>query len=136
AYRGHRTSAVLAMLDSDSPAGFLHTAATMQYLTWRDDREIHDLLEARRQYSRQRDELTAEIAVAEQQLAEIAKRKLELEKALGHPSPAGGFSGGSPSATPAPRNPNGTWPRESCSQKDPTSTGCLTPRTLHALQEA
>jgi hypothetical protein len=40
------------------------------------------------------------------------------------------------SARSAPRAPDGTWPRESCSVDDPTSGGCLTPRTLHALQQA
>ncbi|RZU46669.1 hypothetical protein EV385_6746 [Krasilnikovia cinnamomea] len=41
-------------------------------------------------------------------------------------------------AEPAPRNPDGTWPEESCSiVPDPTTgAGCLTPRTLHLVQQA
>jgi hypothetical protein len=42
-----------------------------------------------------------------------------------------------PVAKPAPRNANGSWPAETCSEDDPTpASGCVTPRTLHALKEA
>jgi hypothetical protein len=42
------------------------------------------------------------------------------------------------SAEPAPRDPDGSWPEESCSiHPDPTTgTGCITPRTLHLVQQA
>jgi hypothetical protein len=42
------------------------------------------------------------------------------------------------SAEPAPRNPDGSWPEETCSiRPDPTTgTGCITPRTLHLVQQA
>ncbi|WP_275407969.1 hypothetical protein [Actinoplanes regularis] len=42
------------------------------------------------------------------------------------------------SAEPAPRNPDGSWPEETCSiVPDPTTgTGCLTPRTFHFVQQA
>ncbi|UQU66792.1 hypothetical protein COUCH_11210 [Couchioplanes caeruleus] len=42
------------------------------------------------------------------------------------------------SAEPAPRNPDGSWPEETCSIiPDPTTgTGCLTPRTLHLIRQA
>ncbi|MFI1995288.1 hypothetical protein [Actinoplanes sp. NPDC020271] len=41
-------------------------------------------------------------------------------------------------ADPAPRNPDGSWPEETCSiVPDPTTgTGCITPRTLHLVQQA
>ncbi|MDG4764988.1 hypothetical protein O7632_12890 [Solwaraspora sp. WMMD406] len=52
-------------------------------------------------------------------------------------SSSGSSSGSSSaSATPAPRNANGSWPSESCSINDPTTSGCITPRTLHALNQA
>ncbi|MFJ2087502.1 hypothetical protein ACIOBK_33595 [Micromonospora chokoriensis] len=42
------------------------------------------------------------------------------------------------SADAAPRNPDGTWPREGCTVRpDPTTNrGCLTPRTAHLVAEA
>ena len=94
------------------------------------------MLTARRQYAQQRDALNAEIAVQQQQVAELAKRKADAEKALGNSSPTGGFTGGPASASPAPRNPDGSWPPEKCSVKDPTTSGCVTPRMLHAYNEA
>ncbi|GAA0479922.1 hypothetical protein Aca07nite_87610 [Actinoplanes capillaceus] len=40
-------------------------------------------------------------------------------------------------ASPAPRNPDGSWPEEACSVvPDPTTgRGCLTPRTLNLVQQ-
>ena len=47
-----------------------------------------------------------------------------------------GGSGGA-TATPTKRNSDGSYPTESCSVNDPTpATGCITPRTLHALNQA
>ncbi len=42
------------------------------------------------------------------------------------------------SAEPAPRNPDGSWPQETCSiRPDPTTgSGCITPRLLHLIQQA
>ncbi|MFB9319342.1 coiled-coil domain-containing protein [Cryptosporangium minutisporangium] len=38
-------------------------------------------------------------------------------------------------AAAAPRRSDGTWASQGCSQDDPTSGGCLTGRTLHALRQ-
>ncbi|WP_328468854.1 hypothetical protein OHA21_00215 [Actinoplanes sp. NBC_00393] len=48
------------------------------------------------------------------------------------------WDGASAIAVPAPRNPDGSWPHENCSiVPDPTTgAGCLTPRTLHLVQQA
>ncbi|WJK43954.1 hypothetical protein O7608_14355 [Solwaraspora sp. WMMA2056] len=51
-------------------------------------------------------------------------------------SGSSGSGSASASATPAPRNANGSWPSESCNVDDPTTSGCITPRTLHALNQA
>jgi hypothetical protein len=137
AYRGSRANVTLVLLSTDSPNAFLHSAATVQYLAWRDDREIHDLLAARRDYRRQRADLDNEIAIAEQQLAEMAKRKADLERALGNPASAPGVGPtGRATAKPAPRSANGAWSPEGCIIKDPTSSGCVTPRMLNAYQQA
>ncbi len=42
------------------------------------------------------------------------------------------------SAVPAPRNPDGSWPEDTCSiRPDPTTgSGCITPRLLHLIQQA
>ena len=81
-----------------------------------------------------------EIAEQQKQVVALTKKKKEAELALGSVG-GGGASGGfvsanSALAAPAPRNSDGSWPSESCTIDDPTSGGCLTPRTLHAYQEA
>jgi hypothetical protein len=43
---------------------------------------------------------------------------------------------GTPAARKAPRNADGSLPAESCTVDDPTTSGCITPRTLNALQQA
>ena len=50
---------------------------------------------------------------------------------------AGGFiSANSPLAKAAPRNSDGSWPKESCTINDPTTSGCITPRLLNAYQQS
>ncbi|MCW2643829.1 MAG: hypothetical protein JWP76_6135 [Dactylosporangium sp.] len=138
AYRGNRLNLSMVLLDGGSPAAMLHDAATVDYLAQRDDREIRSLAKAKKDYAEQRAALDNEVKLQEQQLAEMEKRKQDAERALGNPgsvAPVGGAAQKA-SASPAPRNADGSWPAESCAQKDPTTSGCLTARTLHALQEA
>ncbi|WJK37742.1 hypothetical protein [Solwaraspora sp. WMMA2065] len=88
---------------------------------------------------------------AEEQAEEQARQQAaeEAEQAAASGSSGSGSSGSgssgtgssgsgssSASATPAPRNANGSWPAESCNVDDPTTSGCITPRTLHALNQA
>jgi hypothetical protein len=137
AYRGSRLNVSMVLLGGASGAGMLHDAVTVEYLAQRDDREIRDLVKARADYTQQKAALDTEVKVQEQQLAEMEKRKAEAERALGSPkavSPSG--AGQKANANPAPRNSDGSWPPEGCSQQDPTTSGCLTPRTLNALQQA
>src|SRR5690625_2978557 len=87
----------------------------------------------------QRAEIEAEIAVQEDEVRKLDRAVLLAEDALY--AVGGGASGSfepydAPLAEPAPRNSDGSWPGESCSESDPTTSGCLTPRTLHALNEA
>ena len=74
----------------------------------------------------------------QQQVTEMAKRKEQAQKALraaGGGQVTGGVVGtDSIVAEAAPRNADGSWPDETCSVTDPTTGGCITPRTLHALQ--
>ncbi|MFY1637154.1 coiled-coil domain-containing protein [Solwaraspora sp. WMMB335] len=91
-------------------------------------------------------ERALEVAIAAEEKAE-AEAQAEAERAAAASSGGSSTSGSSDSgssssgsssaaATPAPRNANGSWPAESCSVDDPTTSGCITPRTLHALNQA
>jgi hypothetical protein len=138
AYKGGRLTAVVALFDSGSPDDLLERATTLQIQLSHDDRTLRELTETRARYAEQLAAIDTEVRTQQIQLAAMDKKKKDIEKLLAGAgsTPTSGPTGGGGSATPAPRNSDGSWPKESCSVRDPTTSGCLTPRTLHALQEA
>jgi phage shock protein A len=145
AYRMGRLGPVSALLNSDSPDGFLDRAATLDAVAANENRQVRGLLDTREQERRAKAAIETEIRQQQRQMAVMAARKQQAERALAEAgggdsttgaSGGGPSGGGSASADPAPRNPDGSWPPESCSVDDPTTSGCITPRTLHALNEA
>jgi phage shock protein A len=139
AYKGGRLGSLTILLDAASAGDFLDRATSLQTQIHRDNAALQRLHALQARYDEQRGAIDTEITTQQAQLAVMDKRRTDAQAALaaaGGGGAATGPSGGTPSATPAPRNPDGTWPKESCSVADPTTSGCLTPRTLHALQEA
>jgi peptidoglycan DL-endopeptidase CwlO len=140
AYRSGRLSAFTTLLNSASPDEFLKRAETMDMLAMRDDQLLREYAAAKADATRQKLLVDNEIKVQLKQLSDMDKRKKQAEQAL--VAAGGGGSTGSlvsinsPAAAPAPRNSDGSWPSESCSVNDPTTSGCITPRMLHAYQEA
>ena len=116
----------------------LQGAAIADYLVWRDDEQLRLYREARDESQHQKELLAAEIAIQQKQLGELDKQKRAAEKALASVGGmvTAGYSGPVPAAQPAPRNADGSWPKQSCSINDPTTGGCLTPRMFHTLNEA
>ncbi|MEV7227428.1 hypothetical protein AB0M79_10465 [Polymorphospora sp. NPDC051019] len=138
-YRRGRLSAVMIMVNSASPEAFLQRAAGLEAIARHENRQLVALTQAREQADRAKAAMDNEVKEQEKQLAIMAKKKKDAERALA--AVGGGASGGyvnanSPAAKPAPRNSNGSWPKESCTVDDPTTSGCITPRTLHAMNEA
>ena len=141
AYRSGGLRTASALLDSASPDELLDKATMMNALAVHNGRLLHQLSELRDQVTTTRAAIDAEVAAQQQQLDAMAKRKQEAEAALNSAGSAPVSSGvprtTSSTAAPAPRSADGTFPSESCSIDDPTTgTGCLTPRTLNALQQA
>ncbi|WBB79787.1 hypothetical protein O7606_27290 [Micromonospora sp. WMMD882] len=153
AYRSGRLGPVSALLQSDSPENFLDRAAALDAVAANEDRELRGLLATRDQANQAKTALAKEIAEQRKQVEVMAKRKQQAERALtvaaaqnnaapkasggGNSGGNGSSSSGAATAKPAPRNSDGSWPRESCSVNDPTpADGCVTPRTLHALNQA
>jgi hypothetical protein len=145
AYRnGGSLGNVSALLsNSGSPDALVDRATTLNLIALRSDRRLHELATLRSDLQSHKAAIDAEVANQERQLGEMAKKKQDAERALasnggGQPTTGPPSSGGSATATaaPAPRGSNGSWPSESCSIKDPTTSGCITPRLLHALQQA
>lgn len=138
-YKGSRFDLMAPLLlENGSPEAVLRGASLAQYLVQRDDAQLRALNDAKTEAHRQRELLNAEILTQETQLAALDKQKRAAEKALAAVggTVTAGFTGSVPAAQPAKRNADGSWPTETCSVNDPTTTGCITPRTYHALQEA
>ncbi|MGY0005696.1 coiled-coil domain-containing protein [Micromonospora sp. I033] len=138
-YRLGRLTPVSMLLGSSDPDAFLQRAAELDMMAQRDSSRLHDLTEAKTQAAEAKVAIDTEVREQQKQLAVLAKKKRDAEVALAKVSSGAGsgFSGGSASAKPAPRNSDGSWPSESCSVNDPTpADGCITPRTLHMLEQA
>ncbi|MFI6782036.1 coiled-coil domain-containing protein [Micromonospora sp. NPDC050276] len=146
AYRTGRLGTMSALLNSNTPEGFMDRAAALDAVAANEDRVLRDLLSSKDQANRTRAALDGEINEQRKQVAVMAKRKEQAERALTvatAPKPQTTTDSGSnrgtsaANATAAPRNSDGSWPSESCSVNDPTpANGCITPRTLHALNQA
>jgi peptidoglycan DL-endopeptidase CwlO len=139
AYKGGRLSSLSVLLDAGSAEDFLDRATRLQVQIQRDTDALRRLRALQALHDQQRTAIGTEITQQQAQLAVMDKRRKDAQAALnaaGGGAATSGPSGGTATAAPSPRNPDGTWPKESCSVRDPTTSGCLTPRTLHALEEA
>ena len=137
-YRAGPTSTLLTVFDSVSPDEFVERALSLHQLAEYDGRQLKEMRELKASAATERTQLDQQIALAKTEAAELARRKLQIQQAVEvtKGGPTSGVVIPAPSAEPAPRNPDGSFPNEKCSEKDPTTSGCLTPRTLHALQQA
>jgi hypothetical protein len=137
-FRSGRVGDLATILNSVSPDDFVQRALVLHQLAAYDSRQLRELRDLKATAARQQTALSQEINAAKLQQNELAKQKSQiqqtLDKAGGGPITAIDIP--SATAVPAPRNADGGFSDESCSQKDPTTSGCLTPRTLHAYQEA
>lgn len=139
-YQIGKLSPATVLLNSANPDTFLDRMAALEELNLFNDRKLDALNRAREEVAAAKMAIDAEVKRQKEQMTIMARQKEEAEKALalvgGRTLTAGGLvSATSPVARPAPRGPNGSWPAESCSEDDPTTSGCLTPRTLHAYKE-
>ncbi|MEV0153105.1 hypothetical protein AB0H57_05105 [Micromonospora sp. NPDC050686] len=139
-YRTGRVGAMAVLLDSSSPTSFVKRAAVLDEINMVNERKLAEVTEAKRKAEAAKLALDAEVREQQRQTAIIAKRKAEAEKSLELVG-GKGFTGGlvsatSPVARVGPgRTSDGEWRRESCSESDPTTSGCVTPRTLHMYKE-
>jgi hypothetical protein len=140
-YRAGRLGPVSALLQAGSTGGFLDRAQSLEIVAAREQAVLRDLQDTRD--GQQKAKLAIDAAIRDQrkQVNLMAKRKQQAENALkaanaGQDDPQPSDGGNSDTATAAPRNSDGSLPSQGCSANDPTTGGCLTPRTLHALQQA
>jgi hypothetical protein len=139
-YRLGRTSTATLLLNSTSPDSFLERIQQIDMLAQLDGQILAQYQQDLARAKAAKIAVDREIVEQQKQVAALTKKKKEAELALGSVG-GGGAAGGfinvnSPLAKPAPRNSDGSWPKESCTVDDPTTSGCITPRLLHAYQEA
>jgi hypothetical protein len=139
-YRLGRFNTMSMLLNSSSPDTFLERAFRLDMMAQLDAQTLTRYRDEVTLTQRAKQAIDLEIKEQQKQVTVLAKKKKDAEAALasvGGGRVAGGFiSANSPLARPAPRNPDGSWPRESCTVDDPTTTGCITPRLLHAYRQA
>jgi hypothetical protein len=140
AYRLGRFNTMTLLLNSSSPDTFLERAYRLDSMAQLDAQVLTRYRREVDLAKRAKADIDLEVNEQNKQLAVLAARRKQAENALaaaGGGSVAGGFiSANSPLAKPAPRNSDGSWPKESCTVDDPTTSGCITPRLLNAYQQA
>lgn len=140
AYRQGRLNTMTLLLNSASPDQFMERALRLDQMAQVDGKTLTGYREAVDTAQRAKTAIDLEIKEQQRQVTILAKKKQQAEQALasvGGGAVAGGFvSANSPLAKAAPKNSDGSWPRETCTVDDPTTSGCITPRLLHAYQQA
>jgi hypothetical protein len=139
-YRTGRLSVVAMLLDSPTTDLFMERAMKLDEMNMVNDQKLTALEQAKGEVAKVQAALDAEVREQQKQFAVMAKQKQEADKALalvgGNKLIGSGFvSATSPVAKAAPRTADGGWPNESCNKDDPTTSGCITGRTLNAYNE-
>jgi peptidoglycan DL-endopeptidase CwlO len=139
AYRTGRVGPVSAIINASSPTSFLERAAAVDMIAQRDASALARYEALTTSIEDQHDQITDVIAEREAHAGELQEAMDQAEDALF--AIGGGSSGNfeaypSEDAEPAPRNDDGSLPGEGCTEDDPTTSGCVSPRMLHAYNEA
>lgn len=132
---------VSTLLGSGTPGAFADRVSTLEVIARGNAEQLKQVAAMREELNGTKTKIDAEVQQQQASLAVMTTQKKVLEDALEQSKDAVDasttWSGDMPEAVaePAPRNKDGSWPTESCGTDDPTTKGCLTPRTLHALQQ-
>ncbi|MEU8240684.1 hypothetical protein AB0C07_20770 [Actinoplanes missouriensis] len=136
AYTSGRMGGMSALVNASDTGSFIDRTMILSTVAADQNAAIEELKTTLD--SRRKAKLTLDATVKDQQkqVNVMAKKKLQAETALkkanqGADASSSSDGGGSAKADPAPSGSG-----SGCTEKDPTSSGCLTPRTLHALKQA
>ncbi|MCC3762083.1 hypothetical protein K3N28_03230 [Glycomyces sp. TRM65418] len=128
-----------ALLASGKPQDAINAMEMLQFLGESRATRLNDLIVRLAEIEATRETLAANIEEQENIAEEMEAARDEAARELaaaGGDDAVGPTASDAPAAEPVPRNSDGTLPYESCSENDPTTSGCLTPRTLHALEQS
>ena len=133
AYTSGGLPSATAILAAGSPETAIDGMSIVTYLGADSGRRLNELIDAQAKLAADEKALDDEVEKAEKAFEKKEKAKDDLQREV---DAQNGPSGDYGSAEPAPRNPDGSWPSESCSVDDPTTGGCITARMSHALSQA
>ena len=139
-YRTGRIGAVAMLLESDAPDSFVKRASALDELNMVNAEKLSRVTAARNRAQQAKLALDGEVREQQRLANAMARESREAEKALALVG-GEGFTGGlvdakSPVARIGPgRTSDGGWLPESRTENDPTTSGMITPRTLHAYNE-
>lgn len=144
AYRTGRIGPMSALLGASSSGSFLDRAEVLQTVAVKENAALSDLKDTRTAQEQAKLAIDAAIRDQQKQVNVMARRKVQAEAALkaanrGQDADESGdqnAGSGSAKATAAPRNSDGSLPAESATVADPTTSGRITPRLLHAMEQA
>jgi hypothetical protein len=141
AYRQGRFNTMTLLLNSSSPDEFMERALRLDQMAQVDGKVLTGYQEAVITTAQAKKAIDLEIKEQQKQVTVMAKKKQQAEQALaiagGGAARSGFINANSPLAKAAPRNSDGSWPKESCTINDPSAgNGCITPRTLNAYQQS
>jgi hypothetical protein len=138
----YRTGGLTTMgflLNVRSPDAFIDKAVSLEEINDLNDNKLRQLDAAINDVATAKARLDQEVKAQKQNLELMTKQKESAEKALdlvGGKTVTGGFVlAKSRVAAPAPRNADGEFGPLPCNVDDPTTSGCITARTLHMYQE-
>ncbi|WP_430781154.1 coiled-coil domain-containing protein [Actinoplanes sp. G11-F43] len=137
-------STVTFLLDSSSSDDFLSKAVSLEEINTLHDKKLSELNAVIEEVTSKKAALDAELKNEKQQLDVLAKQKESAEKQLDLVGASTGINqtvnqglvdAKSDKAKAAPRNSSGGFSAEGCTEKDPTTSGCITKRTLNMYKE-
>ncbi|GLY05950.1 MULTISPECIES: hypothetical protein [Actinoplanes] len=138
AYTNGRLGPLTALIGASSTGGFVDRAESLATVASKQNQAIEDLKTTRDTQAKAKTAIDAAVRDQAKQVNVMAKKKVQAETALKKAnqgadasSSSDGGSGDSATADPAPSGSG-----SGCTEDDPTTGGCLTPRTLHALKQA
>ncbi|GAB3223353.1 hypothetical protein GCM10027447_11000 [Glycomyces halotolerans] len=142
AYIAYTTSdlqSTAALMASGSPTDSLNAMTMLEFLGQSRAEKLNQLIDRLAEIEATQQTLDDNIAEQEDLAAQMEAARDEAARELaasGGDSAVGPSPGDFPDPEDAPRNSDGTLPWEGCTEDDPTTGGCLTPRTLHALEQS
>ena len=139
AYTQSDFQSTAALLASGDPTEALNAMTMLEYLGESRADRLNELIDRLAEIEATEDTLADNISEQEDLADEMEQARDSAARemaAAGGDDAVGPSASDAPAAEPAPRNSDGTLPYEGCTEDDPTTGGCLTPRTLHALEQA